>query len=360
MSYTKDELIKMGVIEAPEPEAETPETTPEPEVTPEPVPEVTPEPAPDPTPEPEATPETTSEPEIELEFSDDLSKDFYNAIGDGNYEQAYDILSGVMEYKRLKPEDLAFKYLKELNPDLTEEDIEFSLADEFGLGLSELTDEQKDLMSEKEIADHEKRLKSQGIAYKKFLREANKHYAELSKEFKLELPKTKVNIKQPEVIVDESYETFKQSQTEVAEAQKAWEQTVDNGFKAFNGEITSSLEFEINDGKVAFESKFKLSDTEKQAVYDELLTRVASPYEKSLFVSEDGQVNLSGYINYVAETMYAKKIRNSIAKEAASHALESFIEKEIKNSTVGTNGQANPVNRGLTSDQELMSKALNY
>ena len=301
----------------------------------------------------------TVEPEIELEFSDDTSKEFYDSIGNGDYDKAYEILNSVMEYKKLSGDDLLAKYLKELNPQLDEDEILFQMAENFGVGLQPLSDEQRELMSEKEIGDYEKLLKKQGIEKKKVIAEAKKHYEELTKDFKIELPKTKVNIKQPEVPVDEHYEAYKESVTQAEAASKQWKETLDAGFKDFSDEIGIPLEFELNDGKVAFESRYKLTEKEKKAVYDELLTRVASPTEQAQFI-QDGKVNLEGYMSHVAKTMYMDKIINTAAKEAASSILEGFIEKEIKNSTVSSNGQANPVVRGRTAEQELMSKALSY
>ena len=216
------------------------------------------------------------------------------------------------DFSKEKPESLVANYLKEINPEFDDEDIEYEISERF---------------SYDEEMDDEKDIKKKKLAFKKELAKATKYFEEQKEKYRAPLESRVEQSVNPEV--QEGFEAYKQ----YLEQQNAYQVESERRAQTFK-EKTNNLF--SNDFK-GFD--FKIGDKEfgwKPGDADELKTKqsnLSSFLQK--FLDKDGYLeDANEYHKTIAVAMNKEAFARYFYEQGRADAVEESA-KESKNIDMG-------------------------
>lgn len=313
--------VKGDPAETPAPEASepvAPEAGGEPVVTPEIEPQ---EPAVPSETSQEPTPDTAPEPVVQKVSLTDLLTEHEDSVA-----QYLELKR--TDFQAMSPEKVLERKLRNDHPEWTAEEIQGELKDKYGLGLQKVEINEYE-MSQEEIRDAKEinKLVERGERLMKSdARSAREYFENIKNEAKLpeiELPNTLPS--------EEEYTATLQKQ--LAEQRNAWIQQIDG---ASQGVTNIQRTIEVDDGengKVALNIDYKLSDTQKQQVSEYLYDYMAHPRDVEKYVKADGTPDLVRFMadKAILNEDILNSMFRSVAKEAMAVARKSVIKKELLN-----------------------------
>jgi hypothetical protein len=287
-----------------------------------------------------------------FEWNNDLSKTIYEKLVSKDVSELADILYEQKVLSSLDSMDdsdiiklqMAYEY-----PDLTPDEIE----EEFNSKYNVEMDIDEDMLSEEEVASKRKQLEKQQKSIqremKKMVREAKASLQEMKKD--IDFPDILSQLQagnQP--ISDDAISQYlskqqEQQQGQYQEARKMFEQSIDNGLKAFDG-------FTVNykDEDVQFDGKYNLTPEDKTALQGVLQSfDLESFYGNRYF--KDGSYDTKQLAEDVYFLQNRDKIVNSMVTQAVSKA-KSDILKSMKN--IDYSNQPRPSTSANNSDYDQM------
>lgn len=241
-------------------------------------------------------------------------------------EKLYNQLSQKYGSRSLTDEQKALQYLREKNPELDENEIQFLAAQDYGIGVSpidetELTDEQVTA------------LRKQGIDRKKLFSSANNYFSERSAGVQLETTDP--------FELDENYKQFlsdsaQRRQQAQAQAQRLQEVTQQIETNAKNiSETSEQYEIDIDESKFATDVKFKLSPEKQTQLVDFAKRYQPTDDEVKQFTDpQTGKFDYKGYLSYLSPMAFAREYVRAGIKQGIVNNRDKFIESELKNSTL--------------------------
>lgn len=291
-----------------------------------------------------------------FEWNNDLSKTIYEKLVSKDVSELADILYEQKVLSSLDSMDdsdiiklqMAYEY-----PDLTPDEIE----EEFNSKYNVEMDIDEDMLSEEEVASKRKQLEKQQKSIqremKKMVREAKASLQEMKKD--IDFPDILSQLQagnQP--ISDDAISQYlskqqEQQQGQYQEARKMFEQSIDNGLKAFDG-------FTVNykDEDVQFDGKYNLTPEDKTALQGVLQSfDLESFYGNRYF--KDGNYDTKQLAEDVYFLQNRDKIVNSMVTQAVSKA-KSDILKSMKN--IDYSNQPRPSTSANSSDYDQMVSAM--
>lgn len=257
------------------------------------------------------------------------------------------------EYKSLSAEQKALAYLKEQNPYLDEEDLVFKAAQEFGIGATEISEEDLELMTDSEKRAYKAEIKAQEIKRKGLLHQADGYFKEQSDA--IELPK----IPNP-IEADEDYKSYKAQVALQAEQEAQFKKEQDEIFSVIDTASTKieTIEIEpkitLDDSEFTFKSEFKLDENKRKELAEFAKGYTPTQAEIDEYYPQGGKFNAEGYLSHLATIKFSKQIINAAVKEGIATAREKFVEKDLKNSTLRNNETMQQSNREVHPDVAAM------
>lgn len=254
----------------------------------------------------------------------------------------YDTLARKYAYDSMKPEEKAFAFIARENPGLSDEDLMFIAASDYGIGVekpdeTEMTDEQLHALRKQDIA--RKRLLSQADTY-----------------FKEEAGRVELTGIDP-LDSDEGYKTYQQAMTAQAEQQRTQQETYNNTIQQIESnskqisEIKESVEIDIDEGKLTLDVSFKLDADKQKQLADYIKQYNPSEAEVAQFTdTPTGKFDWKGYIEAQATKVFAKQIMQAGIRQALATDRQKFVEETLKNSTL----RNNDVSKVVTKDFDLV------
>lgn len=277
--------------------------------------------------------ETTNTQKIQFEWENEVAKDIYENLTNGNISEVADILyeQKVLSELDSMPESdviklkIAYDY-----PELSPEEIQEEFQAKYGI------DKNFDdsLMSEDEIASKKRQIEKQEKAVarelKKDVREAKDYLQTLKQDISFPdiLSQFQEQSQQP-VNTDEIVSQYLKSQEEeqskvYQEAREVFEKSIDEGLKSFEG-------FKVNykDEEVQFDGNYSLSPEEKTQLHNDLKDFDLESFYGPRYY-KDGKYDAK----QIAEDIYflqnRDKIVNSMVTQAVSKAKSDLL-KGMKN-----------------------------
>ena len=277
--------------------------------------------------------ETTNTQKIQFEWENEVAKDIYENLTNGNISEVADILyeQKVLSELDSMPESdviklkIAYDY-----PELSPEEIQEEFQAKYGI------DKNFDdsLMSEDEIASKKRQIEKQEKAVarelKKDVREAKDYLQTLKQDISFPdiLSQFQEQSQQP-VNTDEIVSQYLKSQEEeqsksYQQAREVFEKSIDEGLKSFEG-------FKVNykDEEVQFDGNYSLSPEEKTQLHNDLKDFDLESFYGPRYY-KDGKYDAK----QIAEDIYflqnRDKIVNSMVTQAVSKAKSDLL-KGMKN-----------------------------
>ena len=261
-----------------------------------------------------------------LEFESEEGRYLYDKLSKGELEDAYEALRQKFEGKSLSEEQKILSYLKVKNPYMDADDIAFTAATDYGIGIDPidedayLTDEQKS------------ELRKQGIKKKALLGEAQGYFDEKANVAKLPTLSNPLD-------TDQDYLTYKQSILEREKAETESKQNLEKLYKEVDT-VTSALnsipitdKIALDEGEFDLSTQFTLDDAKKKQLAEHV--KDYTPTKAEIKASTiDGEFDMKGYIQIQAEKLFHKQIQKSVLKEALAKRMDNFFEKELTNSSL--------------------------
>jgi hypothetical protein len=244
-------------------------------------------------------------------------------------EALYKQLHGKHAYKAMSSEEKAIAFIRQQNPELDEDEIAFTVATKYGIGIQQPADEE--LTDDQKIA-----LRQQGIDRKKLISQADNYFKTAAEAIALS--------ETDPLELDPGYKTYReQAAAQKADAVKAQEHinTINTNFDKHAvkiPEIVENIEIDIDDRKFAVPVNFKM-DTKKQ----EQLADFAKRYQpsKAEFDAfndpETGKFDYKGYLESLIPMAFGKELSKAATRQALSQDRDEFISKELKNSSLKDN-----------------------
>ena len=288
--------------------------------------------------------EKEAKPKVTLpEFQDDYDKLYWAAAQSGDVSKIKEITKlQSTNIDAMSERDLLKSKLKNELHGLSDEDIENELDDIYGYSLQPLTDEDKELLSKEDVAQHEKQMARAERLRKKdvsTIKEELKKQLEQSKTAMLEQFKDVLNPQVEEVKPAAVAENTKQdayvepTEEELTFARNQFEAEVKNILPDVS-KITLKDKIEISEGvEEDLEIKYELSEADQKKLIDFLADYELSRAEEKKFITQvDGKevLDLKGLIQEKAPQVFADKLQKIRDKEVAAKAREMIVKKEIK------------------------------
>jgi len=275
--------------------------------------------------------QSQSEP-VQFEWPNEVSKDIYEKLVNGNISELADM---IYEQKVLSSLDtmsesdvlklkMAYEY-----PDLTPQEIEEEFSSRFGID----DDADTSMMTDDEIATHNKRIdkqmKSMSREMKKEVREARGYLEGLKQDISFPDILSQVQSTQSQVSPDDVLNNYfaqqEQEQNQVyAEARQAYVSSLDNGLKSFDG-------FSVNykDEDVQFDGKYNLTPEEKVNLSSTLKEFDLEEFYGNRYFKE-GRYDSKQLAEDVYFLQNRDKVVNSLVTQAVSKAKSDLL-KSMKN-----------------------------
>lgn len=269
--------------------------------------------------------------EFTFEWPNEVSKDIYEKLINGNISELADMiyeqkvlsnLDDMSEADVLKLK-MAYEY-----PDLTPEEIE----DEFNSKYNVEEDFDESMMTEEEIASKrrqiEKQRKSLAREMKKDVREAKDYLSSMKQEISFPDILSQVAAPQqydPEEVVNQylAYEEEEQSKVYSA-ARQEYLNSINEGLKSFDG-------FSVNykDEDVSFDGKYSLTPEDKAALTNSLMDFDLDEFYGNRYY-KDGKYDAKQLAEDVYFLQNRDKIVNAMVTQAVSKAKMDLL-KSMKN-----------------------------
>lgn len=265
--------------------------------------------------------------EIVLEDAPYKGKKFIEVTDE---EALYKQLHGKHAYKAMSSEEKAIAFIKQQNPELSDEDLAFVAMSEYGIGAEKITDEDK-LTDEQVIA-----LRKQDIARKKLVSQADNYFKTAAEAIALS--------ETDPLELDPGYKTYReQAAAQKADAVKAQEHINDintnfdkNAVKI--PEIVENIEIDIDDRKLAVPVTFKMDAKKQEQLADFAKRYQPSKAEFDAFNDpETGKFDYKGYLESLIPMAFGKELSKAATRQALSQDRDEFISKELKNSSLKDN-----------------------
>jgi len=275
----------------------------------------------------------------ELEFKNDESAKLYKLFMDGEVDKVKEVLDKkYYDASKLDKDTVAFTFLKESNPDWTDNEVQDYLIEEFARGKQPLTDEDRDSMSTEQIAQYEKELKNGARDFKKLVADGINYLNSKNRVDTIELPELDFN---PKEVIPDGYmkesdfidKYSKQQEESSVETQKYWQGVVDGGLKGFDK--TQKIKVDLGESNGGdFEFTYEISDNEFKDLKDFLSDYGNTTNYDQKFVTKDGdniKVDVQSMVQEKMWSMLGPKILKSAIKEAVNIGKDSLL-KTVKNS----------------------------
>jgi len=273
--------------------------------------------------------ETTT---FEFEWPNEVSKDIYDKLVSGNISDLADMIYeqkvlssidtlGEADILKLK---MAYEY-----PDLTPQEIEEEFSSRFGID----DDVDTSMMTDEEIASHNKRIEKQTKAIsremKKEVREAKDFLEGLKQDISFpdilsQVVNTQTQIT-PEDVLNDYFTQQEQEQSQAyAQARQAYVNSLDDGLKSFEG-------FSVNykDEDVQFDGKYNLTPEEKVNLSSTLKEFDLEEFYGNRYFKE-GRYDSKQLAEDVYFLQNRDKVVNSLVTQAVSKAKSDLL-RSMKN-----------------------------
>lgn len=285
--------------------------------------------------QPETEVSTETEPtqaDFQFEWPDEVSKNIYDNLVSGNISEIADLLYEQKVLSSLDQMDeadlvklkMAYEY-----PDLTPEEIE----EEFDNRFNPQDDTDTSLMSEDEIAAHNKKFeraaKTLARELKKESRDARDYLSSLKQE--ISFPDILSQVKNAQASVNPEELVGQYLATQEEESNKAYQQarteylsSLENGLNAFDG-------FAVNykDEDVQFDGKFNLTPEDKVSLSNTLKEFDLEDFYGNRYF-KDGKYDTKQLAEDIYFLQNRDKIVNSVVTQAVSKAKADLL-KAMKN-----------------------------
>lgn len=284
--------------------------------------------------EPAATEQEPQEPtKIQFEWENEVAKNIYDSLVEGNVSEIADILyeqKVLSELDKMDESDILKLRLAYEYPDLTPQEIEEEFASKYSVD----KDFDESLMSEEEIAAKRKQIEKQekvlARELKKDVREAKDYLQTLKQDISFpdilsqfqEQTQPSVNT---EEVVSQYLKTQEEEQTKAYEqARQMYEQSIETGLNAFEG-------FNVNykDEEVQFDGKYALTPEEKAQLQNDLKAFDLESFYGPRYY-KDGKYDTKQLAEDVYFLQNRDKIVNSMVTQAVSKAKADLL-KSMKN-----------------------------
>lgn len=298
-------------------------------------------------------PEPQSYEPTSFEWNNDLSKTIYEKLVSKDVSELADILYEQKVLSSLDSMDdsdilklqMAYEY-----PDLTPDEIEEEFNSKYNVDM----EFDEDMLSEEEAASKRKQLEKQQKSVqremKKMVREAKTSLGDMKRD--IDFPDILSQMQQAgqQPISEEAISQYlskqqEQQQGQYQEARKVFEQSIDNGLKAFEG-------FSVNykDEDVQFDGKYNLTPEDKTALQGVLQSFDLETFYGNRYF-KDGSYDTKQLAEDVYFLQNRDKIVNSMVTQAVSKA-KSDILKGMKN--IDYSNQPRPSTSANSSDYDQM------
>lgn len=265
----------------------------------------------------------------EPEFKSEKDRYVYDQIVNGNEEELFKTLNEKYGFKSMSDENKLMAYLSVQNPGLDEQDIAFMAAHEFGIGATDVDEE--DLTDDQRVA-----LRQQSILRKKTLNEANNYFTE--KANKTELPSL------PSVTeTDAEYKAYKEAQVKQVEEQQIFEQNKKAIFADIDStapsitEVAQEVKVKIDEVELDYNINFKLDQNKQQQLAQYAKEYTPTQAEYQAYTDQSGKFDMKGYMQSLTDRLFHKEIVKAAIKQAIAQDRENFVEGTLKNSTLRNN-----------------------
>lgn len=286
-----------------------------------------------------------------LEFESEEGKYLYDKLSKGELEDAYEALKQKFEHKSLSEEQKILNYLKVKNPYMDADDIAFTAASDYGVGVDAIEDDS--FLTDEQKAE----LRKQGIRKKALLGEAQGYFDERATMAQLPTLANPLDTDQDYISYKQNIEASKQAEIESKQNLDRLYKEVDTVTSALNS-IDLSENIALDGGELDFKSQFKLDDAKKKQLAEHV--KDYTPTKAEIQASTiNGEFDMKGYIQIQAEKLFYKQIQKSVLKEALSKSREDFIEKELTNSTLKNNQTTQQTNIDVPWEVSMMRAGRN-
>jgi len=284
--------------------------------------------------EPAATEPETQEPtKVEFQWENEVAKNIYDSLVNGNVSEIADVLyeqKVLSELDKMDESDILKLRLAYEYPDLTPQEIEEEFASKYSVD----KDFDESLMTEEEIAAKRKQIEKQEKAIarelKKDVREAKDYLQDLKQDISFpDILSQFQEQAQPSVNTDEVVSQYLKTQEEAQskaykEARQMYEQSIETGLNAFEG-------FNVNykDEEVQFDGKYALTPEEKAQLQNDLKAFDLESFYGPRYY-KDGKYDTKQLAEDVYFLQNRDKIVNSMVTQAVSKAKADLL-KSMKN-----------------------------
>lgn len=287
--------------------------------------------------EPAQVEPTQSEPQepqkIEFEWENEVAKEIYENLTNGNISDVADILyeqKVLSELDKMDESDILKLKIAYDFPDLSPAEIEEEFASKYSID----KDFDESLMTESEIAAKNKQIEKQEKAIarelKKDVREAKDYLQSLKQDISFpdilsqfqEQSQQSVN---PEDVVSQYLKSQEEEQSKVyQQAREMFEKSIEDGLKSFEG-------FNVNykDEEVQFDGKYSLSPEEKTQLQNDLKDFDLESFYGPRYY-KDGKYDTKQLAEDIYFLQNRDKIVNSMVTQAVSKAKADLL-KGMKN-----------------------------
>lgn len=270
---------------------------------------------------------------IQFEWENEIAKEIYESLTNGNISDVADILyeqKVLSDLDKMDESDILKLKLAYDYPDLTPQEIEEEFASKYAID----RDYDKSLLTEEEIAAKEKQLEKQEKALarelKKDVRDAKDYLQTLKQDISFpdilsqfqEQTQPSVNT---EEIVSQYLKTQEEEQAKVYEqARQMYEQSIESGLNAFEG-------FNVNykDEEVQFDGKYALTPEEKAQLQNDLKAFDLESFYGPRYY-KDGKYDTKQLAEDIYFLQNRDKVVNAMVTQAVSKAKADLL-KSMKN-----------------------------
>lgn len=272
------------------------------------------------------------------EFKTDADRALYEKLAKGEQKEVWELLNKKFAYESMPNEQKVIEFIMAKNPDFTQEEAMFVAENEYGIGSDKPTEEELAVMDKEDKS----KLMAASIKLKGVLREANTYFKENSDNF--ELP----TLPNP-LETDEGYKSYVANKAETEKQQAKDKEIVDKTIVLIDATANSIkklvLNDEINLDEGKFEFKVDLEITPKKQAQLAAFAKNYSPTQDEIAAhSKDGKLDMTSYLNYLAEKAFSRSIIKAAVKQAVSMDREKFLTKDLINNKMGNNSDGLPVN----------------
>lgn len=277
--------------------------------------------------------ETNNTQKIQFEWENEVAKDIYENLTNGNISEVADILyeqKVLSELDSMTESDVIKLKIAYDYPELSPEEIQEEFQAKYGID----KDFDESLMSEEEISAKKRQIEKQEKALaremKKDVREAKEYLQTLKQDISFpDILSQFQEQSQKTVNTDEIVSQYLKSQEEeqsrvYQQAREMFEKSIDEGLKSFEG-------FKVNykDEEVQFDGNYSLSPEEKTKLHNDLKDFDLESFYGPRYY-KDGKYDAK----QIAEDIYflqnRDKIVNSMVTQAVSKAKSDLL-KGMKN-----------------------------